>query len=77
MKEKILRLIEEILQVPEGRVTENTLMEELEEWDSVAQVMIIGELESRLGVRVDLEAAMEMSTPDTIHDTLLCLLTGV
>ncbi len=60
MKEKILRLIEEILQVPEGRVTENTLMEELEEWDSVAQVMIIGELESRLGVRVDLEAAMEM-----------------
>ena len=41
-------------------MTENTLMEELEEWDSVAQVMIIGELESRLGVRVDLEAAMEM-----------------
>ena len=61
MKEKILRLIEEILQVPEGRVTENTLMEELEEWDSVAQVMIIGELESRLGGRVVLEAAMEMS----------------
>ena len=26
MKEKILRLIEEILQVPEGRVTENTLI---------------------------------------------------
>lgn len=44
MKEKIIALITEILQVPEGTVTETTLMEDLEVWDSVAQVMIIGEL---------------------------------
>ena len=61
MKEKIIALITEILQVPEGTVTETTLMEDLEVWDSVAQVMIIGELESRLGISVPLEEAMEMT----------------
>ncbi|MDE6516242.1 MAG: acyl carrier protein [Acetatifactor sp.] len=61
MKEKIIAMITEILQVPEGTVTENTLMEDLEEWDSVAQVMIIGELESRLGISVPLDEAMEMT----------------
>lgn len=61
MKEKIIALITEILQVPEGMVTENTLMEDLEAWDSVAQVMIIGELESRLGISVPLDEAMEMT----------------
>ena len=61
MKEKIIALITEILQVPEGTVTENTLMQDLEEWDSVAQVMIIGELESKLGISVPLDEAMEMT----------------
>ena len=61
LKEKILALITEILQVREGTVTETTLMEDLEVWDSVAQVMIIGELESRLGISVPLEEAMEMT----------------
>ncbi len=61
MKEKIIALITEILQVPEGTVTETTLMEDLEVWDSVAQVMIIGELESRLGISIPLEEAMEMT----------------
>ncbi len=60
MKEKVIALITEILQVPEGTVTETTLMEDLEVWDSVAQVMIIGELESRLGISVPLDEAMEM-----------------
>ena len=61
MKEKIIALITEILQVPEGTVTETTLMEDLEVWDSVAQVIILGELESRLGILVPLEEAMEMT----------------
>ena len=66
MKEKIIALITEILQVPEGTVTETTLMEDLEVWDSVAQVMIIGELESRLGISVPLEEAMEMTGVEDI-----------
>lgn len=61
MKEKIIDLITEILRVPRGMVTENTRMEDLEEWDSLAQVLIIGELESRLGIVIPLEEAVEMT----------------
>lgn len=61
MKEKILALIEEVLQVPEGIVTEETRMEDLEEWDSLAHVMLIGELESRLGIEIPLDEAVEIT----------------
>ena len=67
MKEKIIALITEILQVPEGTVSETTLIEDLEEWGSMEQVMIIGELESRLGIVISLDEAMEMTgVPDIL-----------
>lgn len=61
MKEKIIDLITEILMVPEGTVTEDTLMSDLEEWDSLAHVMIIGELEEKLGVSIPLDEAVELT----------------
>ncbi|MDE7224483.1 MAG: acyl carrier protein [Acetatifactor sp.] len=61
MKEKIIALITEILQVPEGCVNETTLIKDLEEWGSMEQVIIIGELESRLGIVISLDEAMEMT----------------
>lgn len=61
MKEKIIALITEILQVPVGTVTETTLIEDLEEWDSLAQVLIVGELESRLGIVIPLDEAVEIT----------------
>lgn len=61
MKEKIIALITEILQVPMGTVTETTLIEDLEEWDSLAQVLIVGELESRLGIMIPLDEAVEIT----------------
>lgn len=67
MKEKIIALITEILQVPEGTVSETTLIEDLEEWDSLAQVLIIGELESQLGIVIPLDEATEMTgVPDIL-----------
>ena len=61
MRRDIFRLIEEILQVPEGTINEDTKMEDLDEWDSLAQVMIIGELETRFGISIPLEEAMEIT----------------
>lgn len=61
MKEKIIALITEILQVPMGTVKETTLIEDLEEWDSLAQVLIVGELESRLGIVIPLDEAVEIT----------------
>lgn len=61
MKKRILELIEEVLNVPVGTVTEYTTMDDLEEWDSLAHVMLIGELEERLGVEIPLDEAVEIT----------------
>lgn len=62
MKEKVIKLIEDILQVPAGTVTEETRAEDLEQWDSLAHVMIIGELEDRLGISIPLDEAVEAAS---------------
>lgn len=61
MKEKIIDLIEEALNVPKGTITEDTRIADVEEWDSLAHVMIIGELEEKLGISIPLEAAVELT----------------
>lgn len=60
MKEEIIKLIAEILQVDPERITENTTANELEEWDSLAHVMIIGELQDRLGIQIPLDEAVDI-----------------
>lgn len=60
-KREIITLIEEALNVPAGTITEDTMIADVEEWDSLAHVMIIGELEERLGISVPLEEAVELT----------------
>ena len=60
MKDKIIALIEELLKVPAGTITEETQIKDVEEWDSLAHVMIIGELEEKLGVSIPLDEAVEI-----------------
>lgn len=62
MKEKILELMDQVLQVPAGTVTETTKMEDLEQWDSLAHVMLIGELEDKLNISIPLEEAVEITS---------------
>lgn len=61
MRQKVIALIEEILNVAAGTVTEDTMIAQLEEWDSLAHVMIIGELEQKLGINIPLEEAIELT----------------
>ena len=61
MKEKVIELIEEILNVPTGTITEDTEIKDVEQWDSLAHVTIIGELEERLGISLPLEEAIEIT----------------
>ena len=61
MKKKIIDLIEEALNVPKGTITEDTRIADVEEWDSQAHVMIIGELEEKLGISIPLEEAVELT----------------
>ncbi len=62
MKEKIIALIEELLKVPSGTITEETIIADVEQWDSLAHVMIIGELEEKLGVSIPLDEAIEITS---------------
>ena len=62
MQEKILKLIEEILQVSAGTITVDTKIEDVEEWDSLAHVMIIGALEEQLGISIPLDEAVEIAS---------------
>ena len=68
MKEKIIALIEEVLMVEAGTITESTVMEDVEAWDSLAHVMLIGELETRLGVVIPLDEAIEITGVKDILD---------
>lgn len=60
MKEKIIKLIEDVLKVPAGTITEDTMIEDVEQWDSLSHVMIIGQLEEELGVSIPLDEAIEL-----------------
>lgn len=62
MKEQIIALMEEVLRLPAGTVTEDTTMDDIEEWDSLAHVMLIGELEEKLGISIPLDEAVEITT---------------
>lgn len=62
MREKIIALIEECLMVSPGTISEETLIEEIEEWDSLAQVLIIGEFDEKMGISISLEDAVEISS---------------
>lgn len=68
MREQIIALMEEIFQVPQGTVTAETKASELEQWDSLAHVMLIGELESRLGISIPLDEAVEITSVEEIFE---------
>ena len=62
MRDKIIALIESTLNLPAGTINENTLIDEVDGWDSLAHVLIIGELESNLGITIPLDGAIEITS---------------
>jgi acyl carrier protein len=61
MEEKVLQVIAEILEVSPDRITPTTMIQDVEEWDSLAQVMLIGALQEELGIEISIEEAAEMT----------------
>lgn len=62
MREEIIALIEKTLNLSEGTLREDTKIEDVEGWDSLAHVLIIGDLESCLGIAIPLDEAIEITT---------------
>ena len=73
LQKNILDLIEELLKVPAGTVTVDTQIADVEEWDSLMHVMIVGELESRLGVAIPLDDAVKLTSVKELLDKAGCL----
>lgn len=69
MKEKMLRLIEQVLNVPQGSLKPETEIKDVPQWDSLASVMILSELAEQLGVSIPLEKALEFTR---VSDYLAC-----
>jgi len=72
MKDKIIALVEELLKVPTGTITEDTRIGDVEQWDSLAHVMIIGELEDKLGVSIPLDEAIEIESMKELLEKAGC-----
>ena len=62
MREQIFNLMDNIMRLPSGTINENSVMEDIPEWDSLAHVLIIGELEEKLGIEIPLDEAVEITT---------------
>ncbi|MBR0171874.1 MAG: acyl carrier protein [Lachnospiraceae bacterium] len=61
MKDQIIELLAELLNVPADTITEDTMASDIESWDSLNHVLIIGALEERLGIVIPLDEAAEIT----------------
>lgn len=68
MKEKIIALIESTLGKATGTINENTKIDEVDGWDSLAHVLIIGELESQLSISIPLDEAIEITSVSDLFE---------
>lgn len=50
IEEEVIEIIAGILKVPADKITMNTAMEELSEWDSMRNIMILSTLESHFAL---------------------------
>ena len=66
MREKIIALIEQQLELPEGSVKPENRIEDIDGWDSLDHVLIIGELESQLGISIPLDEAIDIITVEDL-----------
>jgi acyl carrier protein len=62
MDEKIAAIIAEILETDVGELTSETNISALENWDSLAQVRIIAELESAFDCSIPIEKVKDLKT---------------
>lgn len=61
-KKEIIAIIAEVLNISEEKLTEDSRAEDFAEWDSLAQVMIVGALDEKMGISISLEQAMEVES---------------
>jgi acyl carrier protein len=64
------QLVAGLLQIPVARVTDELAMKDLDEWDSLKHMELIGALESQLDIQLSFEEIVAMRTVGDIRRTL-------
>lgn len=69
--EKVADILRDILDAPELMVTEDMAMEDVEDWDSVAQMTIMSALESEFKIELSLDKIVAMTSVRSIVDAVM------
>ena len=70
MQDKVIALIEKVLNVDNGTISLDTEIGELPEWDSLHNVQIMAELENQFDVKITSEMVMDLETVADIADLM-------
>lgn len=62
MTEKIINIVAEILEVEPTSLSLATKQEDVEEWDSLAHIRMIAEIEEQLGISIAIDKVVEITT---------------
>lgn len=66
MKEKLNNILANVLKIDVNQINDDFDESKLDEWDSLAQLMIIEEIESEFKVNIPIEDAMELTSVKSI-----------
>ncbi len=60
--EDFLHFMEEILEAKKDTLTLETAQDEVETWDSLMQLRLIGEIEARYGIMIPMDEVSKLTT---------------
>ena len=63
--EEKIALIEEMMDLDEGMLNEDSVLEEFEEWDSLSKLSVMAEVKKRTGKKLTVN---EINTFETVKD---------
>ena len=62
MKDQLKKIFSEVLEVSEDVITDNLEYSGIPQWDSVAHMAIVAEIEDHFDIMIDTEDVIDMST---------------
>lgn len=76
-KEEILKILSqvfcEVFDDETLSVTEQTSPDDIDDWDSLAQITLIAAVENTFGIRFDIKTALHLKSAGEIADAILLL----
>ena len=67
---KLKEIVAKVLLIDESKITDVMSRKTVKEWDSMAHLMLVSELESAFGITMDDDSIMEIQTVADIKKTI-------